>query len=53
MKNTDQPWGVVNNVTSMMDTGAQYLTAYALYFRKFVQAWQQKGVSIALVCPQN
>ncbi len=53
MKNTDQPWGVVNNVTSTMDTAAQYLTAYALYFRKFVQAWQQKGISIALVCPQN
>jgi len=32
---------------------AQTWTAYALYFRKFVQGWNQEGIPINIVYPQN
>ena len=32
---------------------APYLTAYAMYFRKFVQAWQNCGIAVNIVYPQN
>jgi glucosylceramidase len=38
---------------AMMDTSAQTLTAYAMYFRKFVQGYNQRGIPIFVVYPQN
>jgi glucosylceramidase len=38
---------------AQFNQNAQTLTAYALYFRKFVQAWQQAGISVFVVYPQN
>lgn len=32
---------------------AQTLTAYALYFSKFVKGWKQAGISVNIVFPQN
>ncbi len=31
----------------------KYFTAYALYFRKFIEAYQAEGISIGMVMPQN
>jgi glucosylceramidase len=38
---------------AQFNQSAQYWTAYALYFRKFVQAWQKAGISVFAVYPQN
>jgi glucosylceramidase len=52
MKSNDN-WQGNNGSTAVMDTTAQTLTAYALYFRKFVQAWNTRGFSINIIYPQN
>jgi len=31
----------------------EYLEAYALYFKKYVQAYREKGINIFMVMPQN
>ncbi|MCQ2147717.1 MAG: hypothetical protein MJZ16_09400, partial [Bacteroidales bacterium] len=31
----------------------EYLDAYALYFKKYVQAYREKGINIFMVMPQN
>ena len=35
------------------DMTKEKLTAYALYFKKYVQAYRKAGVPIKFVCPQN
>jgi glucosylceramidase len=52
MKSNDN-WQGNNGSTAVMDTAGSTLTAYALYFRKFIQAWNQRGISINIVYPQN
>jgi len=31
----------------------EYLEAYALYFKKFIEAYQEEGINIEMVAPQN
>lgn len=49
-----------NGCTMMMREGQdsfiledEYLDAYALYFKKYVQAYREKGIDIFMVMPQN
>jgi glucosylceramidase len=42
-----------NAACANMDTSAQTLTAYAMYFRKFIQGYNQHGIPIFVVYPQN
>jgi glucosylceramidase len=44
---------IMGTDNAMMDTSAQTLTAYAMYFRKFVQGYNQRGIPIFVVYPQN
>ena len=53
MKNTHSWQGNVNGVTSVINSNSQIFTAYALYLRKFVQAWEQAGNSMIVIYPQN
>lgn len=48
---TNNSWQGGGNPTIIQD--AKIFTAYALYFRKFVQAWEQAGTSMMVVFPQN
>jgi glucosylceramidase len=36
-----------------INQNAQTFTAYATYFRKFVQAWKKEGLALFVVFPQN
>jgi glucosylceramidase len=53
MKNTKDWQGSVNGTTSKINKDSQTLSAYALYFRKFIQSWQKEGLPIFVVFPQN
>jgi len=48
---TNNNWQGTSSAKIKMD--AQTLTAYAMYLRKFVQAWHDKGISVFVVFPQN
>lgn len=39
--------------TNMFIQQPQYFEAYALYFSKFILAYQQQGIKISMVMPQN
>jgi glucosylceramidase len=48
---TNNSWQGGGNPT--INQNAQTWTAYALYFRKFVQGWHQAGIPVNIVYPQN
>jgi glucosylceramidase len=53
---TPPTWMKSNNKydgAATLNQNAQTFTAYALYFRKFVQSWKQEGVPVFVVFPQN
>ncbi|MBC6989549.1 glycoside hydrolase family 30 protein [Hymenobacter sp. BT491] len=39
--------------TNMFIQEDKYFTAYALYFAKFIEAYQKKGIAVSMVMPQN
>ncbi|MDR1408303.1 MAG: beta-glycosidase [Tannerella sp.] len=39
--------------TDMFIQEAKYLEAYALYFRKFIEAYRDEGIPIEMIAPQN
>ena len=39
--------------SATLNKNEQTFTAYATYFRKFVQSWKQEGVPVFVVFPQN
>lgn len=39
--------------TDMLIMQPEYLKAYALYFKKFIEAYRQEGINIFAVMPQN
>jgi glucosylceramidase len=39
--------------TNMFIQKAEYFEAYALYFRKFIEAYRSEGIDIEMVAPQN
>jgi glucosylceramidase len=39
--------------TNMFIQEAPYFKAYALYFSKFIEAYKQQGIDVAMVMPQN
>ena len=46
-------WQGINVDTNRMKQDSQSLASYAIYFRKFVQAFDSAGLSITAVFPQN
>jgi len=48
---TNKSWQGGSNPTIIQN--AQIWTAYALYFSKFIKGWQQAGISVNIVYPQN
>lgn len=48
-----QPSQVATPGADMFIQDERYLRAYALYFRKFVEAWRSRGVPVSMVMPQN
>ena len=53
MKTTNTWEGRSGSTMSTIKKDATTLTAYALYFRKFVQSWKQAGISVFAVYGQN
>ncbi|MDR1502294.1 MAG: beta-glycosidase [Prevotella sp.] len=39
--------------TNMFIQEPEYFKAYALYFRKFIEAYKNEGISIGMIAPQN
>lgn len=48
---TNKSWEGGNNPIIIWNDPT--LTAYALYFSKFVKGWKQAGISVSIVYPQN
>ena len=48
-----QPDQVGKEGTDMFVQDPKYFTAYALYFKKFIDAYEKQGINIGMVMPQN
>jgi len=53
LNNGIKPDQVSKPGTNMFIQESRYFEAYALYFSKFIQAYQKQGINISMVMPQN